>query len=492
MRNPGSVPDDHQSVDSAMFDISRLPLLLERAGLVLQDSGCLTSWDTFVNCEISQRLQQRDRKRTLQIVPVGDTQEVGDYQNLRHALCDSDSLDIVTTQNSIDLSNDNRSVPESQDIDDVRSFASTQPSSSVRSQHRSQSLHSVQEHAIQLVFPEKTDVTLQPARNQLVPHANSVVAETQDMNLLLSQLIRKTEAEQHMTLDSLTKAQLVSFGLHQLVLINTQTNQIASFRHEARMDKQRVRRAVKKQMVMKDKMFTMQNSTEDMNLEVLQKGKKKVSWRGAISLGLRKSISYVSASSFPNAALIQVGRNTVIRAEILVNAFLITRTVTFHRILYLLLEQLASSQRHHCGTQSEPDARVGRSIVSVSVDTSTLRLNETECIKSHDDALCQDLQLPPLSSFLAERGPMVSSGDKTVYSLGLTFWANDATNASIWQRNKLQGLMTWSSIMIDWHALCQGNYADAFRSHKAMHLSREKNTKYSGYDSMFFFSTAIR
>ena len=116
----------------------------------------------------------------------------------------------------------------------------------------------------------------------------------------------------------------------------------------------------------------------------------------------------------------------------------------------------------------------GQSLAMVAMGEAQTQVQWIGGSGSHDDALCRDLQLPLLGSVLSARSPMVSSitnqEGTTVFSLGATFWANDATNSSIWQRQKLQGLMVHSSIMVDWHALQREDYATAFRTLKAMSL----------------------
>ncbi|CAJ1440642.1 unnamed protein product [Effrenium voratum] len=52
--------------------------------------------------------------------------------------------------------------------------------------------------------------------------------------------------------------------------------------------------------------------------------------------------------------------------------------------------------------------------------------------------------------------------------MGLTYFSGDATNSSIWQRQKLQGLEASSAVLVDQKALASCNYASAFSTLSCM------------------------
>ena len=60
-------------------------------------------------------------------------------------------------------------------------------------------------------------------------------------------------------------------------------------------------------------------------LEVSRRGTHRLSQRGAIALGIRKSLALTSAIGYPLAALIDISRWTVIRCEVAVAAMLVAR-----------------------------------------------------------------------------------------------------------------------------------------------------------------------
>ena len=147
-------------------------------------------------------------------------------------------------------------------------------------------------------------------------------------------------------------------------------------------------------------------------------------------------------------------------------------------MIFLLLKRLAFAQQQDCHREEEAQSQASMPVESnalVLTDNAQARPTMPADMTSHDDAICVDLQLPVLGLSLSERSPMVSSTNEQAYisafSLGATFWANDATNSSMWQRKKLQGLLVHSSVMVDWSALLNENYVSAFRTHKAMSLS---------------------
>ena len=56
-------------------------------------------------------------------------------------------------------------------------------------------------------------------------------------------------------------------------------------------------------------------------------------------------------------------------------------------------------------------------------------------------------------------------------TVGSTFWSGDATNSSIWKRQKLQGLEVRSTLLVNRRALGDELYDQAFRIMKSMSLA---------------------
>ena len=91
---------------------------------------------------------------------------------------------------------------------------------------------------------------------------------------------------------------------------------------------------------------------------------------------------------------------------------------------------------------------------------------------SQDDMICAHFGLPRLG----EAHQMASfSSDPSVgsYIIGCTAFSSDATNSSIFQRQKLQGLIVTSALLKDWEALKAVQYQDAFVAMTALWLVRQ-------------------
>ena len=56
-------------------------------------------------------------------------------------------------------------------------------------------------------------------------------------------------------------------------------------------------------------------------------------------------------------------------------------------------------------------------------------------------------------------------------TVGSTFWSGDATNSSIWKRQKLQGLEVRATLLVNRRALVDELYDQAFTIMKSMSLA---------------------
>lgn len=281
------------------------------------------------------------------------------------------------------------------------------------------------------------------------------------------------DAEQRRLLEAMPHSDLVSYSMRQAMTISQQANQLEQLKHERRMDRQRIRRLTQRVDVIKEKLEDAKNPDVD-DLAVHRGSGSKITWRGQISLGLRKAISITSASSFPQASLVSVSKQTVLRSEVLTASYLITRARFFHKVVYLLLKQLATTQHQQQQQQQEqslqapPSAEPDSNSIICLADAAG---NQPGRCLTHDDSICKDLGLPLLGSHFASRSPMTSTGGRELgnpFSIGCTFWSGDATNSSIWKRQKLQGLLASSHVMTDWNALQKEDYTAAFADFKAM------------------------
>ena len=92
-------------------------------------------------------------------------------------------------------------------------------------------------------------------------------------------------------------------------------------------------------------------------------------------------------------------------------------------------------------------------------------------------------------AILPQEAMVSSTGDdgRVPFSIGSTFWCGDATNSSIWKRQKLQGMLLSSSFMTNWAALSREEYTSAFTTMKSMYLSLSQLT--SDYSCFCFINS---
>lgn len=190
------------------------------------------------------------------------------------------------------------------------------------------------------------------------------------------------------------------------------------------------------------------------DLDVHRKGSCRLTWRGMISLGLRKAIALVSGRSYPLASLVDVSRNTVIRAEVLTGAFFVARSSVFHNSIYAILKEI--SRRRQAVNATEDDLEHQSQMVAVDLDVSPA------VAASQDDMICSYFNVPRLTD--ADMALLTSDKSDGSFIIGCTAFSNDATNSSIFQRQKLQGLIVTSSLLKNWLALKQQNYQEMFAS----------------------------
>ena len=291
----------------SMFNISKLPQVLVRAGLDLRNF--MSTWQSQVDAELVKRTEQSLRKRSNSNMDMDTASEPhghGDNASSSGALPETPTQSATTSQSQSPLSLQ-FGIPYSDDGDDVGDmFGNDDDAGSLAETRSAGSGSRIQKHRVQLEFPA-APAALVPLQAQ--PHAPG------SADISVDTVSAIDPGDRLAFLESLDQSQLVSLSVRQSDLIAKQGKQIEQLRKDAKSNRQKIRRAQKKQEKQQLKLYDLQHPEMDQ-LDVLRGNAKKVSWRGAVSLGLRKTISFVSASSFPNAALLDVGRNTVIRAEI--------------------------------------------------------------------------------------------------------------------------------------------------------------------------------
>ena len=211
--------------------------------------------------------------------------------------------------------------------------------------------------------------------------------------------------------------------------------------------------------------------------------------RGFIALGIRKALAHTSAVAFPLAALVDVSRQTVTRAENATWSMLVARTGSFHAQMRQKMRSLASvfaDMRARHDKNTHDDNTDGQPVGSVLVQAPCSQADR-QVGGDHDTMVDQDLGLefrhdiekPVTSStdgswFGLGRGPSGGFDIDRMFCLAGTAFAGDATSSGIWRRSKLQGLFLTSACMTDSKRLeSNTEYLKAFTFHTTVCLDRQ-------------------
>ena len=289
---------------------------------------------------------------------------------------------------------------------------------------------------------------------------------------------------------SMTHDELAANALRQAGQLANKENQLQSAKKKLKGDKQRLRRLQLAHNKLNEKVSQLKHP-EMEDLAVYRGTERKLSWRGSISLGLRKAMATASATSFPHASLLDISRNTVVRCEVLVDAYLLSRSVMFHRMVAALLYIVASwqlwqeeraqkQQKVDCralvvceaASDTAPDLLSSKLVANDQNDSGNGDEQMEARFSTHDAAVCKDLGLPNVTGEGCDgaRALLSQFPHGKPFCLGATFFSGDATNSSIWQRQKLQGLLTTSALMVDWKQLEACCYEKALKRMKSMSL----------------------
>lgn len=457
------------------YDLAFLESIMSASGVHIGRLLEPQDWQSLLASELRTRSsmsKEHHLKRSFSeisgvSVGIGDASQRADDSQVSDGVYGSvqDSIDGRSSSSSSHQHSDSRPYPAHSSCS-VQSLGSTSASSA----------HS----AMEVVWPKGSSSINE---SQLVLHTHG-----------RDQFAGLTHIDKEHALKHMSHADLVAFALRQCNQIDKHEQQLDAARKKLKCEKQRLRRLQVAHNKMNDKLIALKTPEHD-ELDVWRGRVRKLSWRGSISLGLRKSMATASATTFPNAALLDLSRQTVTRCEIMVGAFLISKAVMFHRLIQALLQTLVSwnsdsggrEPSSHCAFTSvvpytdDDNVEVPPSTPDHSSSTLAANLsggNLFFCsgqVTSHEEAMCKDLGLPVPSedgSAHALLSSVVggSTASRKPFALGATFWSGDATNSSIWQKQKLQGLMTISAIMIDWQQLVVGEFGKAFKRMKCMLL----------------------
>ena len=192
-----------------------------------------------------------------------------------------------------------------------------------------------------------------------------------------------------------------------------------------------------------------------------------------MALGIRKALALTSAIGFPLAALIDVSRWTVTRAEISTWSMLVSRARRFGTIQQSLLVKASKTGRlnpdRHCHVSPVDGANQPVAVEEPDAGDESPESFENMCMKD------LKIQHPSFSSSSPSLCSMIVGRHETCagFTLGLTEFCGDATNSSIWQNSKLSGLLVTSMFLADSSKLayrCEAR--QAFAWHRTLQLGQ--------------------
>lgn len=213
----------------------------------------------------------------------------------------------------------------------------------------------------------------------------------------------------------------------------------------------------------------MKNTAREKDQQALAVTRKtvKLTFSGSVAMGVRKALALTSAASFSLATLIDTSRWTVCRCEVIAWAVIIARAKRFHESVYEQLVQLrqielavskVSSAASHQSAETS-----NYSCCSIVQAPAAMSVFQTE-----KEAVLRDCGLASRASSL------VGTGNHCSFVLGGTSFCGDATNSTIWKRQKLQGLEVVTMILKDPQAVATGRYAEAFTEFGILRLGFAK------------------
>ena len=295
------------------------------------------------------------------------------------------------------------------------------------------------------------------------------------LRLQLQEPNRPCVFERHVP--SLTQQQVVSLAINAGKLAVKLTDEKKVLKHQLKMQQQVVRR-VKDRLAKSKDAIKSKADTEQDTLHVEKRG-SRLTFRGSVALGVRKAMGLVSAASFPLTSLVDSSRWTVTRAEVHCWALLIARSRAFYATLLSLLSYV--NMQHQ---QYDNDVGDNAPNCDAIVESDGMRarvLDASNRFLSQSEAVSMDCKLPVPTSL--EQKDIFSA-----FTVGSTLFSGDATNANIWQRQKLQGLETCTTVLVNADAFVKGDLDSAFVKFHQMYLSLWLQTLMFFFDvlSMYF------
>ena len=438
-----------------MYNIQHVPDLLRIIGCGLMNP-ILQSWDDLVNTEVTRRAGIGVDAST-----SGDNISSG--ASVAHASTTSDagSRDVDSmSQISGLLSED--PLP---DIDWADSFSISSSSKSTFSRKRGLEVSQNQsdQHERAASTSVGCDLTW-------LDDSKELVVSTKRQKVL-HDLALSTPVDQKAHFQTLSPDDVGHHWFQQLAVIRDQARSLTQARSNLKKKSQQVRRLQTQLVKTKAELDQMNQPTT--SLDIVRKG-RCLTWRTSVILGLRKLMAVVSANAFPLATLINVSRWTVTRCEIVAWAVILGRWRSWHETVMSLLKSVSSTTQ----TLGTSEALVPCSVVDDRSFSRKRQLQHVEIVITQDDAIRKDHELPSVDEWLSCLNVTADDLPDLEWqgTIGSTFFASDATNSSIWQRQKLQGLEVRSVVLINRRALKVEKYDDAFNILKCMFLCQQMSS----------------
>ena len=263
---------------------------------------------------------------------------------------------------------------------------------------------------------------------------------------------------------------LTTHWFQQLVVIQNQDDTMTDFRKKLKRKMQQVRRLERQVVSKKEEIQNIVHGSAQ-SLEIVRSG-RRLTWRTSVILGLRKLMCIISANAFPLASLVDVSRWTVTRCEIMAWAVLLGRTRAWYKTLMTLLKDVCQHMVNNAGVTSSFALVSASEVQDLSNKRKGSSTSGVANLPTQDEAIRSDFGLPSASSWISQLTVSLSQTELNWDGVvACTSWAGDATNSSIWQRQKLQGIEIRTIVLTNKRALVEAQYDVAFTSMVCMLLA---------------------
>lgn len=443
----------------SMYDLRMIRDLLKNIGLFV-NASVLLQWGTIIGDEISKRrtLQSNHNPSIASSSRTGQTStglDVGDLLS-RHTI----HIDWQSGSSHESQPSQPSSVPLAS-VDNV-------PSAVVENQ-------GIDSLGVQPIAVENASSIRQLDHLLVQSMDQSVLNLSKKTMKQITELARKDFDSQKSVVSSLDEVGIAKHWFQQLAYINYQDTSVGRTRKMLKTKNQKIRRL--ELQVAKHKEQIELVRMPPTSLEVNRQG-RRLTWRTSIIIGLRKLMCIVSANAFPLASLINISRWTVTRCEVLAWALFLGRIRSWHIIVKHLLKYVCENVAHFTTSTSIVPASSVRDLDdddNINTSRKSQRLNPLDAtVQTQDEAIRKDHGLPSACEWVSLLNLTISEVECTGAwngIVGSTFFCNDATNSSIWNRQKLQGLEVRCMILVNRRALVKQDYARAFKTLKCMFLA---------------------